>query len=323
MALHVAVRVDAGGAIGVGHAMRCATLCAALRAQDHRVTVVTRGLPAWVQERFDAVGCTTMVSDSPNLDDVDGPDVWIVDGYTLGAELEQLIATGHTVVAIDDNHELPVGGAALVLNQNLHATPALYPDVAAERLLLGSQYALIRVDVSELDAAAVPRVGSVVLLAFGGTDPARLTLPVASGLASLGGIEIIVALAADHPDRAAVGALAGVRFDGGDLRDGFAESHVAVIGGGSTLWEVGVVGLPSIAIVVAGNQVHGTAAATAAGFVESVDARGTDFDVDTLVERVAALLVDVDRRTAMANAGRGLFDGGGPRRVAAAVAALG
>src|SRR6056297_1464433 len=237
MVLHVAVRVDAGGVIGVGHAMRCATLAGALRARDHRVTVVTRGLPAWVQQRFDAGGCTTVVSDVPDVDDVARPDVWIVDGYTLGAELEGLVDAGCTVVAIDDNHELPVAGSALVLNQNLHATPELYPDIAAERLLLGPRYALIRPDVCSLDPAPLPLVGSVVLLAFGGTDPARLTLPVATGLAAVGGIEMIVALGADHPDRAAVAALDGVRFDRGDLSDGFGESHLAVIGGGSTLWE--------------------------------------------------------------------------------------
>jgi UDP-2,4-diacetamido-2,4,6-trideoxy-beta-L-altropyranose hydrolase len=302
--------------------MRCATLSTALRGLDHCVTVITAGMPAWVQQRFDSIGCAVVIGDSADLAEVARPDVWIVDGYTLGAELEHLIADGNTVMAIDDNHELPVDGAALVLNQNLHATPALYPDVAPQRLLLGPRFALIRSDVCDLDPAGLPDVGSVVLLAFGGTDPARLTLPMAVRLAATGNTDIIVALGAEHPDRAAVGALAGVRFDGGDLRDGFSESHVAVIGGGSTLWEVGVVGLPSLAVVVADNQVEGTAAAVAAGFVESADVRASGFDVDHLVERTLGLLDDRPRRAAMAAAGRTLFDGDGRWRVAAAVSAL-
>ncbi len=301
--------------------MRSATLCAALRAQDDRVTVVTRGLPAWVQERFDAVGCTTMASDSPNLDDVDGPDVWIVDGYTLGAELEQLIAMGHTVVAIDDNHELPVGGAALVLNQNLHATPALYPDVAAERLLLGSEYALIRVDVCELDRP--PCLGSAASAArLRRHRPRRLTLPVASGLApwaasrsSLRSQRTIPTVPRSVRLPAFVSMVATCAM-GSVSRT----SPSSVVGRRCGRWESS--GSRRLRLSWLTTRSTGLRPQPG-GFVESVDARGADFDVDTLVERVAALLVDVDRRTAMANAGRGLFDGGGPRRVAAAVAALG
>ena len=117
--LDVAIRVDAGGPIGVGHAMRCATLSAALVAAGHRVSVVSTTLPDWVARRFWDAGATIEPMAAPRV------DVWIVDGYTLGAELRALVESGIAVVAIDDNHELPVAGARLVVNQNLHATAEL------------------------------------------------------------------------------------------------------------------------------------------------------------------------------------------------------
>ena len=95
--LHVAIRVDAGGRLGVGHAMRCSTLGAALTAAGHRVTVVTASLPGWVERRFLEAGAT--IEDTPPS----APDVWVVDGYTLGAELEALEATKLAVGRMADD----------------------------------------------------------------------------------------------------------------------------------------------------------------------------------------------------------------------------
>jgi spore coat polysaccharide biosynthesis predicted glycosyltransferase SpsG len=323
VALHVAIRVDAGGRIGVGHAMRCATLGSALTAAGHRVTVVTSSLPAWVEQRFLDAGVTVSGS-AP-----EGVGIWIVDGYELGAELHALADRGVVVVAIDDNHELPVDRARVVVNQNLHATAELYRDVGPDTtLLLGPAYAMIRSDVTAIERPANAIDGRIVLVSFGGTDPARLTLPVTTALLDTADVDVVVALGTDHPDRPRVGSLVErhvgrVRFDPGDLTVGLGTAGVAAIGGGSTLWEVASLGIPTVAAVVADNQVAGTAAAENAGFVVGVDVRGGRRTGADVAHAVIALLDDADRRISMATAGQTLFDGRGAERVAAAIEAIG
>jgi UDP-2,4-diacetamido-2,4,6-trideoxy-beta-L-altropyranose hydrolase len=319
--LHVAIRVDAGGPIGVGHAMRCATLGAALIAAGHRVTVVSASLPDWVAERYRSAGA--VIESAPTSP----VDVWVVDGYELGDELTALAESGATVVAVDDNHELPVGAARLVVNQNLHASADLYPDVGLDvRLLLGPSYAMIRRDVTSIDRSHRAD-GRTVLVSFGGTDPAGLTLAVVTALVGVADVTVVVALGADHPHRPQLEELAErhpdqVRFDAGDLTDGLRSADIAAIGGGSTLWEVASLGIPAVAAVVADNQVAGTAAAEAAGFVTGVDVRDGDRGAPDVAEAVLALLDDPARRAAMARAGRTLFDGRGAERVVAAVEPL-
>lgn len=320
--LHVAIRVDAGGAIGVGHAMRCATLGAALIAAGHRVTVVAASLPDWVADRYRSAGA--VIENSPSA----SVDVWVVDGYQLGDELSALAASGVTVVAVDDNHELPVDAAHLVVNQNLHASADMYPDVGAgTTLLLGPAYAMIRRDVTSIDRSQRNNDGRTVLVSFGGTDPAGLTLPVVATLVAAPDVTVVVALGADHPHRPQVEALVErhsdrVRFDPGDLTDALCNADVAAIGGGSTLWEVASLGIPAVAAVVADNQQAGTAAAEAAGFVAAVDVRNGDRDAADVAEAVLALLDDPARRASMATAGRTLFDGRGAERVVAAIGSL-
>ena len=317
-ALRIAVRVDAGGAIGVGHAMRCATLAEALIEAGHVVTVVSASMPLWVADRFRASGAVVEAHST-------GPvDVWIVDGYLLGAELIEFAETG-PVVAIDDNAELPVAAARLVVNQNLHARRSLYADVPDNtRLLLGPTYAMIRSDVRSIDRSGHRPGGRSVLVSFGGTDPARLTAPVTEMLLALPDVAVVVALGTDHPDRPEVQRLIdshGERaaFDPGDLTAALRTADVAAIGGGSTLWEVASLGIPAVAAVVADNQVAGTAAAEAYGFVVGVDVRSASDGARTVADAVTALLDDVVRRDQLGSAGHALFDGFGARRVVEAI----
>jgi spore coat polysaccharide biosynthesis predicted glycosyltransferase SpsG len=320
--LHVAIRVDAGGPIGVGHAMRCATLGAALVGAGHRVTVVSTSLPDWVARRFWDVGATIEPVAPPRV------DVWVVDGYELGAELTALAEAGAVVVAVDDNHELPVAAARLVVNQNLHASDSLYDDVGADTaMLLGPTYAMIRTDVTSIDRSAHPTDGRTVLVSFGGTDPAGLTLPVTTALLDAGDVAVVVALGADHPDRPGVASLVAryadrAQFDPGDLTAGLRAADVAAIGGGSTLWEVASLGIPAVAAVVADNQVAATEAAQAAGFVVGIDVRTGRRHADEVADAVLGLLDDTDRRRALAAAGRTLFDGAGVDRVVATIESI-
>jgi spore coat polysaccharide biosynthesis predicted glycosyltransferase SpsG len=295
----IVLRADAGPAIGIGHVMRSLTLGRELVGRGVDVALATRDLPPALATRAERLGVPVI-----GIDDASADAFIMLDGYEIDAP-----AGRHGV--IDDNREAPVGGAALVLNQNLHASPGMYADLApATRLLLGPQYALLRAELEAVRATAPVREHATrVVLAVGGADPLGLTEPIARALESE--CELRVAVGAANPRRDTITAL-GVTLDAGDLVDSYAWADIAVIAAGTTLWEVAYLGLPAVAIVVADNQRAAAKAAEAAGFV-------TLAEPDSVRAAVVGLLADPARRGAMRVAGQAHFDGFGAARVADAV----
>ena len=325
--LRVLIRVDAGPEIGVGHAMRCATLAAALDAAGHRVRVVTTGLAPFVRDRFERSHADVTNLGDRSLDEVisdAGVDVCLIDGYLLGDDVRRAAATGVVVVAIDDNRELPVELTDVVVNQNLHAVDVDYPTDTGTRYLLGPDYALIRDDVVGLDRSSAG--GGDVLVSFGGSDPKRLTLPTVDQVVQRIDAPVVVALSATHTDRPALDRLIErsdglVRLADQNLTEAFATVDVAIIGGGSTLWEVAHLGIPTVAAIVADNQVDGSRAAEAAGFVSVLDCRNDDpvDEAARCVDAASALIDDDSVASSLAAVGCEMFDGHGPQRVVAAI----
>ncbi len=326
----VVLRVDADATIGVGHAMRSITLGAALAARRFDVRLVSVAIPDPLAARATAAGITVELTDEPSvmdrITDLE-PSLVVVDGYHLAPLLGELEARAISHAVIDDNHELPIGGAALVLNQNLHATTALYPDVRPDQqLLLGSRYVLLRPDVARVRRRPPRAVANRVLVALGGADPIGLTGPLAAGLVDQPAFEVAIAVGSANPRRDELRSLASrhhgrVRVDAGDLVDSYRWADVAVIGAGTTMWETGYLGLPALAVIVADNQWAGGRAAAEHGLVEAIDGR-RDLAVAALLERCKHMTSDVERRRAMSSAGRGLFDRNGANRVAAAIESL-
>ena len=329
--MKVLIRVDAGPTIGIGHAMRCTTLALELAHTGHAVEIVTEGLPSNIRDRLAhpriVVGgrqpqeLVTDLADGPTAEH---PDVIVVDGYHLGPEVERLAAADQILLLIDDNGELPVEHAHLVLNQNLHADRSLYPTIRSDTLMLaGPPYALLRSDVLSLDRPEPDAVGRRLVVTLGGADPARLTRPILTGLLEDPRNTIVVAIGPANLDRSDIENLASasegrISIDPGDLLTGFRSADIAVIGGGTTLWEVAFLGLPAVAAIVADNQLFGTYAAASRGFVAAVDVRA-ESDAQGILAAVRSLLDDADRRRQMTCSGRTVFDGRGAARVVEAL----
>lgn len=306
--------------------MRCATLCAELRAHGHQVTVVTREMSEVPRSRFESAGVNVVdLGSEPVFAVIAGldPDVVIVDGYHLVDEVLAISDAGFPLMLIDDNYELPAERAVLVLNQNPHATLVQYPP-AEGRYLLGPSYALIRSDVVSLARAGTHPVAGRVLVALGGTDPAGLTLPIVNSLSAVAGVVPVVAFGDGHPDFAAMSRLcaAGVAIRASsDLGDAFDSAQLAIAGAGSMLWELALLGIPTIAVVVADNQVQSAAEVAKQHAALVVDARECSA-LEDVAETAIALLRAPNRLRQLTAAGRALVDGQGPGRVVRAIEAL-
>lgn len=314
---HVRLRADASTAIGVGHVMRSLTLGAELVRRGALVSLASDAAPDELRGRALDHGIAVVAADG-------GPpaDLTVVDGYHLGAELERLVRLPGLVAVIDDNAELSTSGVDVVLNQNAHAHDVTYPSADPSRYLLGLEYALVRADVRAAARGRGKADTATVLIVLGGSDPTQLTRRLATAVVQHTDLGVVVGIGPANPDRPALEELAGaeprVEIDPGDLTAAYRDADIAIIGAGSTMWEVAHVGIPAIALVVADNQAAASGVAATHGVVDVLDAR-QGIDPRGVAAAAGALHRDADRREAMAAAGRSLVDGLGAARVASAL----
>jgi UDP-2,4-diacetamido-2,4,6-trideoxy-beta-L-altropyranose hydrolase len=241
---------------------------------------------------------------------------WVAtDGYHFAdAYGERVTAGGHRLLAIDDYGHAEHAFARLILNQNLSARIELYPDRGAGReALLGPQFALLRDEF--LAHASRDRefaeVGRHVLVTMGGSDPPNATATVLRALLGHNEFEIKAVVGGSyahplpHPD---------VIRDATNMADLMAWADLAIAAGGTSAWELAFMGVPSVTLVLADNQLDIAASLEKHGLSRNIGRHGEVGD-DVIVAAVADLAEDVWARRRMSDRGRAVVDGKGRDRV--------
>lgn len=252
-------------------------------------------------------------------------DALVVDHYALDARWErQMRAKAARILAIDDLADRP-HEADLLLDPNLHDDMARrYAGrvPAATRQLLGPRFALLRPEFAAAREALLPRGEQVkrVLVFFGGFDARNATGRVLEALDELrlAGVEpfaVDAVIGALHPAREALQAFCAGReawtchVQTERMAELMAQADLAIGAGGGATWERCALGLPTLAVAQADNQVEQVATAARAGVLCAPRLR----DWRTPIE---ALWFDPVRRAQLGAAAFALVDGHGAQRVA-------
>lgn len=337
---HLAIRVDADATIGAGHVMRCLALAQAWHCAGGEVTFLFANDIPSVHSRLRSEGmaikvfaCTRGGTDDASQTIMNcrkiSADWVVVDGYQFDAEYyEALKKSGLRLLIIDDHGHAGRYDADLVLNQNLHAAPSLYPVHGAEtRLLLGTRFLLLRQEFLQWATWERPHpvIAKRVLVTLGGGDTTTATLRVIESLIQLGvnDLEVKVLCGELLQNQAAMSKAVGstsfrleIMTASSEMPSLMAWADLAVSGGGSTCWELAFMGLPALTMVLAENQLD---------VVQDLDRRGIVVDLgwsgrytaDDFSSKLRVLLSDRERRAAMSRRGRALADGQGASRVVA------
>jgi UDP-2,4-diacetamido-2,4,6-trideoxy-beta-L-altropyranose hydrolase len=334
-------RADASAAIGTGHVMRCRTLAGALAARGWTTKLAARELPDALADTWpggpDAIlripEDVPLDAEPPLIASRAGSRIALVvgDRYGLGAAwyaAARGAQPGAVLMAIDDlaDRPLPID---IVLNQNLGTAEATYAALAGRdtRVLAGPRWALLRPEFATLRERGRARDGRVerLLVFMSGADRSDVTRRAAVALAGVGRpFDVVVGASYAH--------LSGLR----SLLDGVpgAALHVntdaiatlmdradlAVGAPSSASWERCALGLPTVLVTLADNQVDVGAhldrlgAGLALGWHDEVTA-------DTIEVAVRSLAGDPARVARMSRAAAGVTDGRGTDRVVSEIEA--
>ncbi|MBU1109269.1 MAG: hypothetical protein KKB51_21500 [Candidatus Riflebacteria bacterium] len=271
-------RVDASPGMGMGHFMRCRTLAMELIRRNWVVFFIGSGLPRELLNiKSDRVnGAINLIEFGPHQTssaDVGelfalianqfrlDVDCLIIDTYFYAREdfvLLQRFYERRSVLVIDDlaNRDTP---AQVVLNPNPLFSSEPYKRQKIPNILCGEKYTLIRPEIVALRDRPYNSDG-IIMVTMGGGDVVKPLMRVLEAIPDNIENRICVSVSANCPrdeiddwiNRDSCRRF--LNIDSEKFPKLLASSAFAITGGGTTLWEVYCLGIPSLCMVWVDNQ---------------------------------------------------------------------
>jgi len=289
--MNISFRADASIYIGSGHIMRCLVLAKILSNKGHNVDFVTRpqkgdfvdhieqqnikvielqrtsktitpiasnDYKAWLQ--------TTWLEDANDfIEKTKSTDLVIIDHYGIDKNWEKYVsqALKCRVFVIDDL--IREHYADIILDQTFGRKTSEYVTTKKTNILAGSKYSILAPQYSELRIQAEKKKSRnskcKVLVTMGAIDTPNVTLKVLNILSTIQNVNVTVLLSprAPHYDSVVSFCKNNYLITHIDFSENVAklmlEHDIAVGAPGSTSWERACLGLPSIIIPIADNQI--------------------------------------------------------------------
>lgn len=337
----VLFRLDAGPDIGLGHFMRCRTLAMAMRQLGWQSVFVGHDFSGSQLVNLAQESQIELVS-LPKFDDCGedahlfahiagkmAADILIVDNYSYKSEALRVLQQRRLKVvafAFDGiANEIPE--VQVLLNPNPSAVRQFYEGHGIDLVLCGSDYTLIRPEISELRSRNYCQDGPVLLLLGGGNVSHYLT-GIAPAIMAKTSQKLIISISGNYESEN-LRAWARAQSDRCELNTDMnrfpqllAEASLVITGAGGTLWEACCLGLPWLGVIWVDNQRH--AAEVAKKFNTGLTVDCSKINDDTNRDRFNAavitafekLLASRHKWPQMIDAQRALIDGNGAHRAA-------
>ena len=337
--LEVFVRVDANNRIGSGHLMRSLALAQASKKQGCKVTFISGCENKILRNRITDEGfqLISIENSYPNASDLEttlltinnslSSKKWIVlDGYHFDTDYQKRVKNkGNQLLVIDDTAHLNHYVADIILNQNIIAEELLYSCELETKLLLGTNYVLLRDEFLDYKnwKRENPKVAKKILVTMGGSDQENVTMKVLSALDQIviDGLEIKVVVGASNPHLDSLVRAAqdnkhkiDILQNVSTMPDLMAWADMAISAAGSTCWELAYFGLPAILIITSENQIMNLEFLEQQGAVTFVRNR-MNISTNLIIEKIHLLIMDKELRNKMSQNGNLLIDGIGRERV--------
>ena len=332
----VVFAAEVGPLAGLGHLQRCLALSEALaelgiasryfggdQETASRVTAAGHRFERLVARPWTVTAAKEILLGVARL----GSSMVVVDPRDEHtAFLRELADARAPVCVVDDNGERDIA-ADYVVNGNAHAGSLSYSGVPGGRCLLGPDYVLLPSPYWVDCQPPINDPPSRLLVTLGGGDPHDLWPRMLDALSEVPKEVATTVVIGPFVEESARLTAAIERFSSRgavchaprSLGELVGRADLVLTAAGQTLYELAALGRPGVAIELAENQGPQLRAFVAAGAVVSVGHVSEPAIEHTAVSMVLELRSQKERLQRMAAAGRRLVDGGGARRVAAAI----
>ncbi|MBT4034598.1 MAG: UDP-2,4-diacetamido-2,4,6-trideoxy-beta-L-altropyranose hydrolase [Candidatus Marinimicrobia bacterium] len=339
--MRVVIRVDASCCIGSGHVMRCLSLAEVLRDAGVYVVFITKNYEGNLDQVILSNGFEVRslfklegLAGNQELDaeqtiellGSDQNDLLVVDHYALDSKWESLLRPHFKSIFVIDDLANRKHDCDWLLDQNYVSDQTRYDSmVTIDTIkLLGPKFALLRKEFSELKMKFVRNYTKIesLLIFFGGTDSANLTSMVLKALqdSQLSHLTFDVVIGLGNSYREEVRSLVSMLPNGTfhlqveNMAVLMAKADLAIGAGGIATWERMALGLPSLVVTVAENQIPSIQALDNDNYlvwIGNID----EIDQEQIKKVLIEWIVKIDLLRLQALSGQKKVDGCGARNV--------
>ena len=256
----------------------------------------------------------------------DKPDWLIIDHYSLGKNWEKQMRPFVKNIMVIDDFTDRFHDCDLLLNQNYSKNNVeFYQDMVSKStdIFFGPKYALLKQEYAEARKKLRKHNGTVerVLIFLGGSDPENLTSMAIEALSQpdLQSIHLDVVIGVNHPNVEKIQNQCSARGRAKcytflpHLANLMIKADMSIGAGGSTTWERLCLGLPSIVVSTATNQVPASLALGEDGIVEYLG-KSSNISTEILSKKVYELVNSPQKLIQQSVSGQKLVDGMGVQR---------
>lgn len=321
--MKICILTEGGKNIGLGHITRCTSIYQAFEEVGIQSQLIVNG-DETVLDLLRDKNCKVFdwLNDQKMLfATVKDADIVFIDSYLADYKLyENVSETVKIAVYFDDDIRIkyPKG---FVLNGAVFAEQMPYPKRTDVTYLLGAQYTSLRKEFWDVPAKSIRDNIETVMITFGGMDTYNITsqvlrllvdthpellkkVIVAKGFANITEIE---ELKDDNTELIYYPSAA-------EMREVMLESDIAISAGGQTIYELARIGVPTIGVCVAQNQLQSVEGWEKSGFLKYVGW----YNDENLLKKIAEVInefMPYQERVRLSEIGRNYVDGKGAKRI--------
>jgi len=319
----VTILTEGGRDTGYGHITRCTSVYQAFEERGIKSQLIVNGdetIENLLKGKYYKI--FNWLDDQQLLFEIlDNVNIVFIDSYLAEHDIyERISEQVETSVYFDDDLRIdyPKG---FVLNGAIFAEQLPYPKKEDVTNLLGTMYTPIRREFWDTPPKLIRREVEMLMVTFGGSDMCNVTPKVQKVLnKTYPYLQKKIIVTRFFANMSEVKKLRDKNTeliyepDAIELKEIMQECDIAISAGGQTLYELARVGVPTIGICIAQNQLQNLKGWSKSGFLEYI---GWYNNKDIQSKLIAALekMKSYNKRISCSKKTRELIDGKGSRRI--------
>jgi len=310
--MNLTVITEGGELFGFGHITRCLSIATRFMNYDFSVKFLVNGdntiLSILENMKYKIFNWST--KEKELFRELNDSTIILIDSIEIQDELILKIQSlGALIVYIDDERRRNILDSGVVIDWTVLSEKRDYffPQKEGVKYLLGSKYASLRKDFNNIDKNQIKEKVECIMVTFGGADIQNLTPKVLLLLTErFPNIEKNIVVGAGFKNINEIKKVKDLKTnlifnaDTSQMIDLMQNSDIAIASGGQTLYELALIGTPTIAILLVENAKDDTLGWDEVGSVKNI---GWYNDMDLLdrLEETIYFLEDKKVRVEMQN----------------------